>query len=137
MKFTIPQFIERDAKIVGPFSFKQFGFILAAGVICVVFYIALPMLFFILFSIIVMGIGLALAMFKVGRTTLPELIKNLFVFILRPKIYFWHKKTRRNLIGGERVEKIEKIEEPRKKISVPLKRKGHLQDLSMQIETKK
>jgi hypothetical protein len=137
MKFTIPQFIERDSKIVGPFSFKQFAFILVAGVICVVFYIVFPMIVFILLSIIVMGAGLFLAMFKIGRTTLPELIKNLFVFILRPKIYFWHKKTRRNLIGGERLEKIEKIEKPRKKISVPLKRKGALQDLSMQIETKK
>ncbi|MDD5606759.1 MAG: PrgI family protein [Candidatus Pacebacteria bacterium] len=93
MEFTVPQFIEQETKIVGPLSFKQFAYLLMAGGISVFLYFTVPFGLFIFLSIIVFGIGFSLAILKIKGTPLPTLLKNLFVFLGRPKVYFWKKKA--------------------------------------------
>ncbi len=61
MNFQVPQFIEHEAKIVGPFTLKQFMYVGAAGGISLVLYFSAPRLVFILGTIVLGGISLALA----------------------------------------------------------------------------
>ncbi len=76
-QFTIPQFIEHEAKIVGPLTFRQFIYVGVAGAICFVFYFTVPFYFFVLGAIIAMFFGVVLAFGKMEGRSLPTILKNI------------------------------------------------------------
>ena len=133
-QFTVPQFIEHEAKIVGPLTFKQFIFIGIAGAICFILYFTVPFFIFILATIFLMLGGFAFAFLKSGGRSLPTVLKNFFTFSLSPKIYLWKKK------GGLPPKIIEKAAPPLEEAGgteVPTAvGKSRLKDLSTQVETK-
>ncbi len=93
MEFTFPQFIEKESKIVGPLTFKQFIYVGTAGGLCIFLYFFIPFWLFIITTVLLLGWALALAFLKIGGATLPVFIKNMFVYIFRPKIYLWKKEN--------------------------------------------
>lgn len=136
MEFIVPKFIEREAKIVGPFTFKQFIFIGVAGGLCLLLYFVLPMFVFIIIATILLGGAFALAFLKIEKTPLPIFIKNFFSFLSKPKIYLWEKKgIPLKILKKE--EKIIKGEERIKKESgLKIARDSKLSELFTRIETK-
>ena len=131
-QFTVPKFIGREAKIVGPLTFKQFIFVGIAGAICFIFYFTLPFFIFILASAIVMLGGFALAFLKSGGKSLPAVLKNFFSFFFSPKIYLWKKK------GGLPPKIIEREPEQEEEEEAPVPTvagKSRLNALSSQVET--
>ena len=133
MRFTVPQFIEYEAKIVGPLTFKQFIYIGLAGAICFVLYFSVP--FFVFFvSSIVLGIGgMAFAFLKVGGRSLPGFVANFLMYKLTPKMYIWRKKKQAPAFFQKEKQEEEKEEELPLKISG----KSRLKNLRTKIETKK
>jgi len=137
MEFTVPQFIEKEAKIVGPFTFKQFIFIGTAGGICLFLFFVLPLSAFIIATIILLGGAFALALLKVGKTSLPIFIKNFFIFIFKPKVYLWKKKTGPpKFLRKEKEEIKEKEEEIGEKSELKVTKGSRLDELFTRIETK-
>lgn len=134
MEFTVPQFIEREAKIVGPFTFKQFIFIGTAGGICLFLYFVLPLSVSIIVAVILLGGAFALAFLKIGRTSLPVFIKNFFIFLFKPKIYLWRKKGAPPKVL-RREEKVIK-EEFKKEPTLKLTRGSKLSELFTHLESK-
>lgn len=135
MEFTVPQFIEKEAKIVGPFTFKQFVFIGTAGGTCIILFFILPFSVFIIATIILLGGAFALALLKIKKTSLPVFIKNFFIFIFKPKIYLWKKKTGpTKFLRKEKVK--EKKEEIEKKSELKVTKGSRLDELFTHIETK-
>ncbi|MCX6758979.1 MAG: PrgI family protein [Candidatus Nealsonbacteria bacterium] len=92
MRFTIPQFIEHEAKIIGPLTFKQVIFIGTAGVICFILYFLVPFSVFLVACVILVGGGIALAFLKIGGRSLPLTLVNFLKFSVMPKIYIWKKR---------------------------------------------
>jgi hypothetical protein len=136
MEFTVPQFIEKEAKIVGPFTFRQFIFIGTAGGICLLLFFVLPFFAFIIVAIILLGGALALALLKVGKTSLPVFIKNFFIFIFKPKLYLWKKKTSPPKFLGRKKEIKKEEEKIEKKSKLKVTKGGRLDELFTRIETK-
>ncbi len=133
-QFTVPQFIEHEAKIIGPLTFKQFIFIGVAVAICFIFYFTAPFFIFVSAAIFVMIGGIALAFLKTGGRSLPVVLKNFFGFSLAPKMYLWKHKE-----GGlpPKIMKIAPAQKEIEKSSVPtIAGKSRLNELSTQIETK-
>jgi len=132
-RYTVPQFIEHEPKIVGPLTFKQFLFIGAAGAICFVFYFAAPFPVFVLATIVIMSGGGALAFLKSGGRSLPVVFKNFLGFSFGPKMYLW--KQKQGL--PPKIIKPAPAQEEIEKSSVPTAAgKSRLNTLSTQIETK-
>ncbi len=137
MEFTVPQFIEKEAKIVGPFTFKQFIFVGIAGTISAFFYLTLPFSLSIILIVILMGIAFALSFVKIKKTTLPKYIANFIIYQFRPKIYIWKKKT-----GTPRFLKQEKkmvkelTEEKPGESKLKVSSGSRLDDLFTKLETK-
>ena len=132
-QFTVPKFIEHEAKIIGPLTFKQFVFVGIAGAVCFALYFTLGKTNFFLFVLVsglLMAGGFALAFLKSGGRSLPTVLKNFFSFSMSTKIYLWKKK------GGSLPPKIveKSIEEDDDIPTVIGKRR--LENLSKQIETK-
>lgn len=134
MQFQVPKFIEREPKIIGPFTLKQFLFIGTAGAICLFLrYLAPPWMFFL--SIPILGGGsFTLAFVRINGRPIPIVIKNFAFFSVLPKIYIWKRKT----IAPKFIKKKRTIE---KKIddsaAVKIVEKSHLRSLSIQVEMKK
>jgi hypothetical protein len=94
MEFIVPQFIERETKIVGPFNFKQSIFLGIAGSLALFLYFVIKSFWiFLIVAFFLIGGALLLTFLKFGGSSLPDVLKNFFVFFGRPKIYLWHRKA--------------------------------------------
>ncbi len=133
MQFTVPKFIEKEAKIVGPFTFKQFIFIGIAGGICLFLYFTVSFGIFISFSVFILGIAFSLAFVKIKKTSLPIVIKNFFFFLTEPKIYLWKKKTTPPKIQRKKKQILEREEE---KPSPKVVGRSKLRDLATRLKVK-
>ncbi|MEK7482423.1 MAG: PrgI family protein [Patescibacteria group bacterium] len=132
----MPQFVERESKVIGPFTFKQFIPIGIAGVILFMIYFTSPMSIFIPLCVILGVPALAFAFLKIQGQTLPTVIKNFFIYSASPRIYLWKRKTMApRLIHGAPKSAL-KGQKADKTPSLKITERGHLQDLSTQVETR-
>jgi len=136
MQFTVPQFIEKEAKILGPFTFKQTLYLVGAGLIIFFLYFSLAkinLLIFIVITVILAGTALSLAFLKIGGYSFSVLLRNSFRFFVSSKIYLW----KRVMVSPKVVPKKEKpkIETAPKETALKIAEKSQLKKLSVQIET--
>ena len=91
-QYPTPQFIEQEGKIIYFLTFKQF-FLLVGGLsTAIVFYYLLPFYFFVLGSIMVMGIVSVIAFVKIDNTSLVTMFLHFFGFLFENITYMWEKK---------------------------------------------
>lgn len=134
MQFTVPKFIDKDPKIVGPFTFKEFAYLaVAVGASLILFFVLPLFLFFITTAILISG-ALSLIFLKPGGRSLPTILKNFFDFFIAPKMYLWKRKQ----LPLKVIEKKEVKDKKEEKESFGLKtaEKGLLEKLSTEIEMK-
>lgn len=132
MRFTVPKFIEHEAKIVGPLTFRQFIFIGMAGGICFILYFTVPFSIFLPAVLVLGGGAIALAFLKIGGRSLPTILGNFLKFSISPKMFIWRKvEVPIKIFKKEKIKK-EKVEE-----ELPLKiaEKSQLKKLRTKIET--
>lgn len=132
MRFTLPQFIEHEVKIVGPLTFRQFIFIGMAGGICFILYFTIPFSIFLIACLILGGGAMALAFLKIGGRSLSTILGNFLKFFISPKIFIWRKVE-----APIKVFKKEKIKKEEVEEELPLKiaERSQLKKLRTQIET--
>ncbi len=138
MKFKVPQFIERESKVVGSLTFKQFLFVGIGGFLFFALYSISSQIsssLFIILSIIIAIASLSLAFLKVEGHTLPVIVASFFNFLFMPKTYLWERK--------KFVSKISKKDLPEKKeekkeddFDIKIFKQSRLKDLSSRIEIK-
>ena len=97
MRFQVPQFIETESKVVGPFTLKQFLFI-ASGAILVFLlrYVLTSFSLWILLSLVVLGLAAALAFAQVGGIPLPNYLVMALSFTVGPKKYLFDRTSHSN-----------------------------------------
>ena len=130
MRFTVPQFIEHEMKIIGPLTFKQFIFVGFAGAICFVIYFIAPKLFLIS-AIILGGISVSLAFLKIGGRPIPTVLGNFLKFSLTPKTFIWKKKGK-----AITLKKVEMKKEEKEGVDLKIGGKSQLKDIRTEVETK-
>lgn len=92
MNFVLPQFIDMEAKIVGPLTLKQFAFVGVGTTISFLAYFALgkaSMPLALALIAIVEGISCALAFVKMDGISLPVVIRHYMLFAMSPQIFLW------------------------------------------------
>jgi hypothetical protein len=89
MQYPVPQFIDTEDKIAGPFTIRQFIYIcVTAGVIFGLYFIFQSFIF-IVFALLVGGIGVGLAFVKINGQPLSKLAVLGFFFYWNPQLYLW------------------------------------------------
>jgi hypothetical protein len=137
MRFTVPQFIEMEPKIVGPFTFKQFIFIGIAGAICFLLYFSIGktnFFLFLLISLVLILGALALAFLKIGGRPLPTILGNSLKFLISRKLYIW-KKEEFKIEVFKKEEKLKRIEEKADELPLKIAKESQLKKIRTQIET--
>jgi len=135
-EFTVPKFVEREPKILGPLTFKQTLIMMTGGGICFFLYFTLGrknFSHFIIATVFIMGGVSALTFVKVKGYPIITFFRHLLAFSLSSKLFIWGRK-----FNVPKVKKIEEFKKEEKK-ELPLKvgSKSRLQKLSTQVETKK
>lgn len=98
MRFKVPQFLEIEDKIFGPFTFKQFVYLVGGGGICFVLYKLLGLLLGIIPMLIVAGISLALTFYQPNNKPLIDMVEAGFKYITQNKLYIWKRgKNKKNI----------------------------------------
>lgn len=88
MRFELPQFIQTEIKLIGPFTFKQFLWIGTGGaIIFLLFSLTQGSLLFWVIGIPVAILAIALAFMKVGEMPLFNYIVYALSYTFNPKKY--------------------------------------------------
>jgi len=128
MRFQVPQFIEIEDKIFGPFTFKQIVYIAGSAGIAFVLWTFLPHFIAILVGGPIIAFGLALAFYKVNKRPFINVVESAFTYVISSRLYIWKK-------GVKKIQKKETVEKPKKEITyVPKLSESKLKDLSWSLD---
>jgi len=128
MRFQVPQFIEVEDKVFGPFTVKQFIYLAGTGGLVVILYTFLPLFLTILFGTPIIALGLALAFYKVNNRPFAYLLEALFNYMLNAKLYLWKKEPKKKK-GVDKPKPVSALE-------VPTLSQGKLKDLAWTLDVK-
>jgi len=92
MRFQVPQFIETETKIVGPFTLKQFLFVGGGASMIVLEYILLPGIFFITAAVVTSAFFGALAFLKIDGQPFLNYLAYFLAYLIGAKRYQYKPK---------------------------------------------
>jgi len=78
----VPQFINMESKIVGPLSLRQFLFLAGGGALIFVLNFVLSTGLWLIVSLFIAALAIALAFVKVNEQPLHKILLNAFKFML-------------------------------------------------------
>jgi uncharacterized membrane protein len=91
-QYPIPQFIEQEGKIAFFISFRQFFYLVGAGIICFFLYWTLPRTVFYIVAVIIFAITGIMAFAKINDTPILNVLLGAVGFSMGGKDYTWKKK---------------------------------------------
>lgn len=95
MQFRVPQFIEIEDKIFGPFTFRQFVYIVGGAALCYILYRSLPFFIAFLFIVPVGAFCGALVFYKPNGKPFLNTVQAFLLFHTRKKLYLWRKEQKK------------------------------------------
>ena|SRR3989344_3357616 len=91
-QFQLPQFIETEDKIVGPFTIKQFIFMSGAFGAAAVLYFVLNTFIWLLLAIPLCILGVAFAFVHVNGQPFAKVLGAAFKYYWAPQMYIWQNE---------------------------------------------
>jgi PrgI family protein len=89
MKFQLPQFIETEVKLIGPFTLKQFLWLGGGGALIFVLFLTLPIFWSVIMAVPIGIVSVAFAFIKVGGVPLVTYFAYMLSYFLNPKKYVY------------------------------------------------
>jgi hypothetical protein len=93
MKFEVPQFIEIEDKIFGPFTWRQFLYLAGGGGWGVaVFLVSRSIIIFIIAGLPVAVVALLLAFVPINNQPFSRTLESMYNYFTGHKLYLWQQK---------------------------------------------
>ncbi|HEY4496039.1 MAG TPA: PrgI family protein [Candidatus Paceibacterota bacterium] len=127
MRFQIPQFIEVEDRIFGPLTLKQFVYLAGGAGFSFALYRFLPFIIALPLILVVAGLALALAFFKLNGRNFIAVMESAFHFFRSSRLYIWHKLPRAPSTKGIKMAE----EAP---LTVPRLSESKLKDLTWSLD---
>ncbi len=103
MQFKVPQFLEIEDKIFGPFTFKEFVYLAGGAGLCFIIYKLLGLTLGAIPILAVAGLSIALARYRPNNKPFIEMIEAGFGYLIQSKLYIW--KRRKNKVNTKEQER--------------------------------
>ena len=117
MQFRIPQFLDIEDQVFGPFTFKQFGYIIGAVAFAYIFWKLIPYVFIsLIFILIFSGTFLALAFVKINSRPFADVLESAYKFLIGNKVFIWQKSKNTENKKENLNQKLKEIELKKKEI---------------------
>jgi len=91
-QFQVPQFIEHEARLIGPFTVKQTALLAGVGAILFVLWFVLEKWLFFLLGVPIALLALLLGFMKINGRPLLDFFTSFFSFFISPQLYIWQKR---------------------------------------------
>lgn len=101
MEYQVPQFIEVEDKIFGPFTLKQFVYVAGGIGLCAILVLYVRMPFGIILALPVAAFSAALAFYKVNNKNFVEILESGLKFYTAGRLYLWKKELKTGKQGAE------------------------------------
>ena len=92
MKFQVPQFIETETKLIGPFTLKQFLWLAGGGATIFLFSMVLNRFVFFVLAIPIGALSVSLAFVRINEAPLMNYILYSIMYFLNPKQFTFKKE---------------------------------------------
>jgi len=129
MRFQVPQFIDIEDKIFGPFTFRQFVFLIGGGGMVFVFYKILPLWIGIFFILPIAGLTICLVFVKINSKPFIYYLEAAFNYFISSKLYIWKQRLVKK---GDKQE--EDVPSPTTISNVPMLSDSKLKDLAWSLD---
>lgn len=128
MRFQVPQFIDIEDKIFGPFTFKQFVYLAGGAGSAYALYKLLPLFISIFLIIPILVLALALTFLKINGKPFVEVMQSGAGYFFKSKLFIW--KQRR----AEKKKVVEVKPEEHPLSNVPRLTENRLSDISWSLD---
>ena len=91
MRFQVPQFVDIEDKIIGPFTLRQFLIYIAAVMVLIPVYTMSDLSLFLTIAIPIAGIAVAFAHVKIYSRSLFAVITSAITYATRGQMFIWHR----------------------------------------------
>jgi hypothetical protein len=95
MQFKVPQFLDIEDKIFGPFTFREFVYLAGGAGLCFVLYKLLGLILGAIPILIIAGFVLALTFYRPNNKPFLNMIESGFKYFTQSKLYIWKKSGNR------------------------------------------
>lgn len=92
MQFKVPQFLDIEDKIFGPFTFRQFVYLAGGAGLCFILFRLLGLYIGGIPIIIVAGFSLALAFYRPNNKPFIFMLEASMKYLMQNKLYIWQKQ---------------------------------------------
>lgn len=92
MRYQVPQFVDVESKVIGPFTLKQFIYIAGGIGACFILFHLLPFFIAILVSIPVAGFAASLAFYKINGKPFEKIIESAAIYYSSSRFFIWKKE---------------------------------------------
>lgn len=106
-QFQVPQFIEHEARLIGPFTVKQTALLGGTGAILFVLWFVLETWLFFVLGIPLALIVLLLGFMKVNGRPLLDFFSSFFSFFISPQLFIWQKHQAKQAANSNKKHKAE------------------------------
>ncbi len=132
-QFQVPQFIEREARLIGPLTIKQTAFLVTGGVILfILWFILAKWLFFILAPFLSIFF-LLLSFVRVNGRPLLEFFFSFFSFFLSAQVFIWQKIEHKEKTLEKKGQALEKYGGPPGTDATSITKQG-IKDLAKKLD---
>ncbi len=97
MQFKVPQFLDIEDKIFGPFTFREFVYLAGGGGLCFVLYRLLGFFLGAIPILAVAGFSLALTFYRPNNKPFINMIESSFKYAIGDKLYIWKRRKLKKL----------------------------------------
>ncbi len=100
MQFKVPQFLDIEDKIFGPFTFREFVYLAGGAGLCFVLYKLLGLIVGAIPILIMAGLSLALTFYKPNNKPFLNMLESSFKYFTQNKLYIWKKHAPAHNVSG-------------------------------------
>ena len=131
MQFKVPQFLDIEDKIFGPFTFRQFVYLAGGAGLCFVLYKLLGLLWAAIPIIAIGSFSAALTFYRPKNKPFINMLEAGFKYFAHSKLYIWEKSR------GESAEirgVVKKISERTSVVGAHTLSESKLRDLAWSLD---
>ena len=132
-QFIVPQFIDKEDRIIGPITVRQFLICLVAAGLIFLEYRMLATAYFIITMLLTAGLAATFGFLKVNGQPFHFFFLNFLQTQLRPKLRVWNKQLSLQEIKGG--QKIVGLPQKEKVAPKPRPSSSRLRDLALVVNT--
>ncbi|MFA6097195.1 MAG: PrgI family protein [Candidatus Paceibacterota bacterium] len=93
MQYGVPQFIDVEDKIVGPFTGKQTLYMMIGGGFLILIFSFFTLGFFLVAVVIILPLTLVFAFYKPKGITVAQYLSNFMKFFSSNRLYVWRREN--------------------------------------------